>query len=287
MNVLILSRRVWPEVGGVEKHIRETSKILTSKGFRLKIISEKDIKYPKIKFIGILYIWFWFLKNIKLIQRSDIVHIHDVFIWYLPFRFIFPNKKVFITFHGWEGKYPIPIKNIIFKRIANKLVNGSIAVGHYIEKWYGIKADYVTYGGTNLIKSKTKKEKNSIVFVGRLEKDTGIIKLFNFLNKNPKYKVEFCGDGTLRSECGKYGIVHGFCDPGKYYKKASIVFASGYLTALEALSYDCKLMVGWDNPLKRDYWQLSPFKGGSVTQDLELYSWQSVSGLYSKLWNNI
>ena len=55
------------------------------------------------------------------------------------FRFIFPKKKVYITFHGWEGKWPLPMWAILNKRIANFLCNGSIAVGIYIEKWYGIK----------------------------------------------------------------------------------------------------------------------------------------------------
>jgi len=146
MNILFLVQHKWPHVGGVEKHVYEVSKRLKESGQKVNIISEEDIKCPKIKYLGLLYIWFWFFKNINLIKKSDIVHCHDVFIWYLPFRFLFPKKPVYTTFHGWEGKYPIPFKNIFLKRLANKLSMGSIVVGKYIEKWYGIKGDIITYG---------------------------------------------------------------------------------------------------------------------------------------------
>src|SRR3990167_5755906 len=47
----------------------------------------------------------------------------------------------------------------------------------YINKWYGIKSDYVTYGGVNKqVDKRFTKIKNSVVFLGRLEKDTGIKK---------------------------------------------------------------------------------------------------------------
>ncbi|MEK7498052.1 MAG: glycosyltransferase [Patescibacteria group bacterium] len=146
MRVLFLAQHKWPHVGGVERHVYEVSKRLEIKGHNVKVISSEDINYPKIKYLGLLYIWFWFFKNINLIRKSDIVHCHDVFIWYLPFRFLIPNKKVFTTFHGWEGKYPIPWKNVLLKRLANKLSMGSFVVGRYIEKWYGIKGDIITYG---------------------------------------------------------------------------------------------------------------------------------------------
>ena len=97
--------------------------------------------------MGLVYIWFWLFKNKKLIKETNIIHCHDVFIWYLPFRFLYPHKKVYTTFHGWEGTWPIPWQNILQKRLANKLSNGTIAVGKYIGKYYGIKADKIIYGG--------------------------------------------------------------------------------------------------------------------------------------------
>lgn len=133
-------------MGGVERHIREVGLSLRKKGHSITIISEESIKYPKIKFIGLLYIWLWLWRNRKLIKETDIVHCHDVFIWYLPFRFLYYQKPVYTTFHGWEGVWPIPWKNIFLKRLAARFSRGTIAVGGYIEKYYGIKADKIIYG---------------------------------------------------------------------------------------------------------------------------------------------
>ena len=148
MKILFLTRRAWPQIGGVEKHVREVSLRLEKKGHKVRVISEKDIKYPHIKFIGLLYIWYWLFRNRRLIKNSDIIHCHDVFIWYLPFRFWYPGKPVYTTFHGWEGQWPLPLKNILFKRLVSRLSWGTIAIGSYIEKYYGIKANKILYGGT-------------------------------------------------------------------------------------------------------------------------------------------
>lgn len=146
MKILFITHFYLPHIGGVEKHINEVAKRLERKGHIVKIISEADIKYPHIKVFGLIYIWIWFFKNSKLIQDADVVHIHDVFIWYLPFRFICPRKEVFTTLHGWEGIWPIPLKYILYKKVASKLSFGVIAVGKYIEKYYEIEADKITYG---------------------------------------------------------------------------------------------------------------------------------------------
>jgi len=146
MKVLFLAQHKWPHVGGVERHIKEVSLSLRKKGHTITIISEESIKYPKIKFIGLLHIWLWLWRNRKLIKETNVVHCHDVFIWYLPFRFLYPQKPVYTTFHGWEGVWPIPWKNITLKRLAARLSWGTIAVGGYIEKYYGIKADKIIYG---------------------------------------------------------------------------------------------------------------------------------------------
>jgi hypothetical protein len=71
--------------------------------------------------------------------------------------------------------------------------------------------------------------------------------------------VEFCGDGELRSACEKYGKVHGWVDPTRHYKKAKYVFASGYLTILEAQARKCLVFAAYSHPLQGDYYKLTPF----------------------------
>ena len=282
MKILFLTRLFYPHVGGVEKHVLEISKRLVASGHEVTIVTTKydegvhfhesiheseviRFKLPKIKYLGLIYTWFWFLKNVSLIYKSDIIHCHDVFIWYLPFRFLFPFKPIFTTFHGWEGIYPIPSNFIIHKKIASAFSNKTIAVGNYIENYYKIKCDLITYGATQIIKENFKKDKNSLLYLGRLDLDTGLptllesLKRFNDIYHFNGLKVTFCGGGPLAFECKKFGKVLGFVDPRPYLEKANICFASGYLTILEALSYKCLVVTAYDNPLKRDYYKLSPF----------------------------
>lgn len=278
MNILFLSRYKWPHVGGVEKHVGEVSSSLSSRGNKLTTISEKEIKYPHIKILGLFYIWSWLFKSRDLIKRSDIVHCHDVFIWYLPFRFFYPNKPVYTTFHGWEGIFPIPIKNILLKRLAAKLSRGNICVGHYIEKYYGIKANLITYGGAKKINNKrVKKEKDLITFIGRLEKDTGVNEFMKWLNKNKKYTVNFVGDGSLGKECEKYGKVLGFIDPAPLLIKSEICVPGGYLGYIEAKSYGCKIMTFYNNQLKKDYWN-------EIKKVKRISTWKEVADKYLQLW---
>lgn len=307
MNILFISPYYFPHVGGVEKYSQRVAEELVRIGFNVRVITSKrglNLKsrvtinrvkvvrfwYPRIKVLGLLYIWLWFFKNINLLQSSDVVHCHDVFLWYLPFRFIFPFKKAFVTFHGWEGKYPIPLKNILLKKLAWKLSSGTICVGKYIEKYYGVRSNIVTYGAVDTPSEKISKEKNKYVYVGRLSEDTG---LFEFLKsiKKKTMDIDFCGDGPLREICELYGKVHGFVDPRPFLSQASVCFVSGYLTILEAFAYRCRVKVAWNNPLKRDYWKLSPMYEFIGDEDIEgaynwvrTQTWERLTGDYLKLW---
>ena len=279
MKILFLTHYAWPHVGGVEKHVELVAEKLQHNGHEIKIISERDIKYSHIKFIGLIYIWFWLFKNRNLIINSDIVHIHDVFIWYFPFRFIYSKKKFYLTIHGGQEKWPIPLKEKLLVKIAVKLSRGTICVGDFIPKYFDIKTNHVIYGGVNKLKNITVKKEKLIIFLGRLEKETGVYEFLNKIKKYKNYKVEFVGDGSLRRVCSKYGIVHGFCDPTLFLQKASVCFAGGYLAALEALEYGCELWTGGNTPIKKDYWKMFPYKKKG-----KLPSWKDVSDIYEYLY---
>lgn len=275
MKVLFVSRLYWPHIGGVERHVEEIGRRLKVKGKSVTVVTTKyrrelkenekrggveiiRFRQPKIKYFGLVYTWLWLLRNISLIKQSDIVHVHDVFIWYLPFRILFPKKVVYTTFHGWEGEYPIPGKNVFLKKIASGLSDKTIAVGEYIEKYYGIKPDLVTYGATELPKTASEKGK-SVVYLGRLDKDTGLLVFLKLLKKLRGYKVDFCGEGELRKECEKLGRVHGFINPKPFLAKAYFCFAGGYLSILEAMAHKCLVVTAYDNSLKKDYFKMTPF----------------------------
>src|SRR3989344_872420 len=119
MKIVFLARRFYPDIGGVEKHVYEISKRLIKKGHKVTVITQSEGDKDELDGIRIvridkasknssekLHIWKWMLSNRKLFTEANVVHSHDVFFWYLPLKLLFPSKKSFITFHGYET-YPI------------------------------------------------------------------------------------------------------------------------------------------------------------------------------------
>jgi len=285
MKILFISRYSWPHVGGVEKHIREVSLRLRKKGHKVTIISENDIKYPHIKYIGLLYIWLWLFKNRDLIARSDLVHIHDVFIWYLPFRFLFPNKKVYTTFHGGQGIWPIPFYHKILARLAWRLSRGTVAVGDFIPKYFKIKPDKVVYGAADSCRKTNRKKEKSVIFLGRLEKETGVYEFLKWIRSLVYgYKVDFIGDGSLKKQCEEHGTVHGFCDPAPFLRKAEICVPGGYLSFLEAKTAGCKIKTFYNSPIKKDYWRAIKKKYSVSENGKKIPTWDDMVNIYLKLW---
>lgn len=327
MKILMLARLFYPHIGGVERHVGKIGRRLVKRGHKVTVVTG-DIKgtkrveeieeikvfripYPKIRFLGLFYIWLWFLKNRSLINQSDLVHCHDVFIWYLPMRFLFPKKPVYTTFHGWEGVFPPRKKAILIRRLAEKLSWGNICVGDYIKKWYGTKPSYITYGGVTLDQRVDRPNQEGVVFIGRLDKDTG---LPIYLQALKKAKIQFLGDGSLRKEAEKYGKVLGFVENVRsYILKSRFVFTSGYLSILEAMVAKRLVFSVYDNPLKKDYLKMAPFakwiviesEPKKLTEKIKYYlnhpeeeeklvekaynwvknqSWDKVVELYLKLW---
>lgn len=269
-----------------------------------------------------LKIWMWLWTNRQLMQQADIIHCHDVFFWYIPFRFIYPKNPIYTTFHGYEG-YPIRKKATLIRKISEKMSWGNICVGEFINKWYGTKASFVVYGGiekqveSRVIQKKNKSKRIKFLLLGRLADDIGISMYLDALaklhEKKIAYELEVVGDGPLRKSVEYYGKVYGFVeDVGTYIKRADIVFASSYLSILEALSFGKNVIAVYDNPLKEDYLKMSPFKewihisrsSTDIVDFIEKYSmthnsqesrvkaklwandqtWERVAEVYYKLW---
>ncbi len=323
MQILFLTRSYYPSIGGVEKHIEKITEILIAKGHEVTIISEKtsksysnnyhfnrsSAKYVEkatnTKIIRIevggdnwfkkFRIWFQLIKYIKIINTSDIVHCHDVFFWYLPFRFIFPLKKVYTTFHGYEGN-KIPNKRaILMHKLSEKLSNGNICIGNLLTKWYGTKPTFVSYGAVDskLLESNLEitKKNRDIIFAGRLEKETGILEyleaIYLLKKRGIKLKLDIFGDGQLKDKAKEYtsknrldvifkGFVPNVTDYIPFYK---IIFVSRYLGILEALALRVPVFAQYNNAIKKDYLYVSPFakfisigkNGEEIATEVEKY----------------
>lgn len=301
MTILFLARRFYPQIGGVEKHVLEISKRLVKQGHKVIVVTELEkntngLNYHstsesatlvgKVEGIEIYRIdvgkddWFkkfriwrqlWRLR--ELMVSADVIHCHDVFFWYLPFRFLYPFKKVFTTFHGYEGNLIPTKKAIIIHKLSEVFSFGNICIGSFFEKWYGTKPTYVSYGAAEVsVPTKQKNaDKNMIVFLGRLEKETGIMDYLKaFKDASEKHKqltLEVLGDGSLMAEAKKYTgdnqlsvNFRGFvAKTDEFIKRASFMFVSRYLGMLEAMVNKKYVLAVYNNKIKEDYLKMTPF----------------------------
>jgi glycosyltransferase involved in cell wall biosynthesis len=285
MKIIFLCRYFWPHLGGVEGQVGELSKRLVKKGNQVTVITtkhEKSLKNTEIKagvkiirltplavkYFGLFSIWLQLFRLRQIFKQADIIHAHSVLIWYWPLKILLPEKPIFVTWHGWEGRYPIPFKNILIRKIDSLVATKRIAIHDYVLKHYGVKADAIMHTAVDIPQNiNTKKNPHQLVYVGRLDKDTGLEKILKALSYLKGFKIDFCGDGPLKDECAKFGPVHGFTDPKPYLRSAFISLSPGVTTILEAFAHRCLVVTTYNNPVKKDYLLITPFKNWLVVKN--------------------
>lgn len=288
MRILFLTpRESKKNIGGVETHVRILTQELEKRGHEVKELSLENAMKPYggqssrgLSSGSKLNAWKYLWVRRDQILNADIVHIHDVFWWYLPFRFFFLTKSVFTTFHGWEGEYP-PSRSAIFqKRIAQKLSRGTIGIGTFFEKWYGVSPDSVSWGVLDakfmrLLAPRQTRGYNGgplrIAFFGRLEEVNGIdfaLEAFRML-KGSALSVQgralrnveflFIGDGVARNKVEKIGRVTGMIkNPWQFLLPSDLIITNSYLCILESAALMHPIFSISTNPLKHDYLSTHP-----------------------------
>ncbi|MDD3531987.1 MAG: glycosyltransferase family 4 protein [Candidatus Shapirobacteria bacterium] len=284
MKIVFLTRLFNPSIGGVQKHVLEISRKATENGHKVLIVTERySEKLKKFDSIDGVYvyripiknqksrlkkfqIWFWLTKKRVIFREANIIHAHDVGFWLLPLKTFFPKKNFYITFHGYEPNSYKKIKNRVEKKLTEKITNATIAVGSYLKKWYGIKPQKIIYGASSTKNSIGGNLKFDACFVGRLEKDTGILeylKAINLLKKKYKLKISLvvCGNGSLLKKIKKYikknRLPVRLCgwekNPHQYISKSKIAFSSQYLSIIEALQLKKTVFSVYSSEIKKDY----------------------------------
>lgn len=287
----MLAEHIHPHMGGVEKHITELNRILTGWDYRIGLwVPKNDDSLPdfevcegveihrvakiRSKRKGAWNAFTWWFRHLNLIRSADCVHFHGsypLFHWFFPFRLVFPFKPMFITFHGCAMTVPPIRREVVRNRLAQSLTRGSLAIGHFLEKWHRLKPTFFSYGGMNIPSNFPTIRDKVAVYVGRLDEDTGVewyIQALKVLRDahHIELPLTVCGDGSLRSELVKYCSEHGlnvtfkgFVDnPMDYLLHARYAFASGYLSILEAMAARCLVFAVYKNRIKEDYLKLMP-----------------------------
>ena len=297
MKILHLTRLYSPHIGGVEKHIHAINQLFLKEGHEVTVLTEQydsnldtleemngelifrfphesEIKNKTFfsKCIFKMHVWKKIWKFLPTFLQADRVHVHDVMWWVFPlYPFIW--KKLYLTQHGYEGNSEPTWNQIFWHRFSANLARGVICVGGFHEKWYGVKPDIVTYGAINSKKTSEKsKSSQKIAFIGRLETDNSILEFLQAFKKiskkMPKVSLDVYGDGTLFETAEKFSQKNklpvqflGFVpNAEKFLPNYEIIFASRFLSILEAMNAKKKVIARYTNGLTKDYLEMTPFK---------------------------
>lgn len=297
MKIIHLARLYHPHVGGIEKHLEKINKKFIDKGHSVTVITQqyktnlpikekkdkvniirlarvKKEEFYKNKILYKIQTWLGIFKNLNTLFKADIIHVHDVMWWLLPFYFLLWNK-IYITFHGYEGNDEPKFNQIFWHKLANILTRGNLCVGSFHQKWYKVNPTITTFGAVKSLENKsggTLKSKNKkIIFIGRLAADNGIINYLKALkilkDKGHNYSLDVYGDGPLLKKSRKFVkknnlkvVFHGAVNNAqKFLPKYNLGFISRYLGILEALSAKVYVIAQYNNQIKKDYLKLSPF----------------------------
>ncbi|MHA1907857.1 MAG: glycosyltransferase family 4 protein [Candidatus Thorarchaeota archaeon] len=291
-TVLMVSPSYLPAIGGVEKHVETISKRLQRIGYKISILTVahghdlqlveyldgiRVIRMPFFYSQHPLLGWLWVLLNRNLLINHDIIHVHDtvpLLFWWLPIRLLYPLKRATATFHGFE-RDPIPFLFVLLRKIANRVASSSICIGNFIETKYRIKCGQNTVGAVESDDSKYPISLETSVFVGRLERDTGIMDYLDALtilrdSHGIELPLRIVGEGQLLSEIEEKARVNnikleivGIVDnPKPFVGGSRFCFAAGYLSILEALNAGVPVVGLARSPLKHEY-LLSMKKAGA------------------------
>ncbi len=304
MKILHLAKYYDPHLGGVETHLQELNALLVKQGHQVTVLTWQYHKklasitrYNGVKVVRLpfdvksnklskLSVWKVVRQQHSLFAQADVVQVHDVFWWLLPL-WLMVRKKVFITFHGWETKYPVRVTAKLQRYIYSKLAKGSIHVGAWIQQFYWDKPDLITYGGVRV----KKKIRSSLltnhqrvlkfVFIGRLAKDNDVEKYLElielFKSFDFKVNVTWVGDGELKTKCTKVGEVAGLVkNVQRYIEGQDFVFASSYLSILEAQSMGGIVCSFYSNNLKKSYLESFPLASS-------MFITNSVKSMFKKI----
>lgn len=289
-KVIFFTPHFLPKLGGVEKHVAKVSEVLINRDWNVEVVtvqeSEDQPLNEKIKNISIIRIpltsqvnkfavWKWVKKYFNTIPTTSIIHLHDVGWWVLPQLIGNIKNNFYITFHGWEGNFPVRWQAKIHRLFISWLVKDSIHVGSFIQKYYWDRPKYIVYGGVDLpIQSTISSISNplKVVFLGRLIRENSIESYIQVLTElaklHIKVEVTWVGDGEFRSLCEKWGNVTGMVEnTRKYVQKADIVFSNSYLSILESQAQGKIVCSLYHHQLKKDYLETYPASEELVIAD--------------------
>lgn len=275
-----------PHLGGVETHVSRVCQELAQLGHENVVVTgSHDQRLPQLEQLtGVMVhrlphdvgqgkwaLWRAIMRLRPLFAQADIVQVHDVWWWLLP---LYPliARKLFTTFHGWEGRYPVRVSAQLHRWLAAITSVKIMHVGDWIQEFYWDQPDCVTYGGVDAVRiaraPQTKAKKIvPLAFVGRLTPENNIAEYLKLIAQlragGLQCSMTWIGDGPLREQCQRTGRVTGMTKNVPHLLRGlPIVFANSYLSILQAQAAGAVVCAFYTNRLKQRY--LETFPGASA-----------------------
>ena len=231
MNILHISRRFCPCIGGTEKYIYDISTRLIKNEINCRVLTlnydvlDRRRKFKKFEVIDGIEVYripgFGFYKKpiplsfpLALFKWADIIHIHDVRFLYEMVLFLKPllKYKIIMTTHGFilHTLFLNKIKSFIsafyYKPTFNKYIDWILCVSKQDYEYFskmGLKNISLIENGIDLNKINDNKKidiPGEFLYFGRIDENKGIDLLFKSLAlvKDLKWNLSIVGRGPQK-----------------------------------------------------------------------------------------
>jgi glycosyltransferase involved in cell wall biosynthesis len=231
MKIIQVCPRYYPDIGGVETHVKEISEQLVQRGFEVEVVcTDPTGKHPREQVInGIMVRRFrsfapqdayFFAPQIYFYLKKaecDVIHAHNYHALPALFAAFAKNNRRFIftphTF-GFPHTFPRNIFHKVYKPLGRFMFTSAdmvISIAEVEEEWlrktFKVPLTKLCYIPLPIEISNPKRDRENkggikIAFLGRLSKEKNIdilIEAFNIVKKaNPDCELYIAGDGPLR-----------------------------------------------------------------------------------------
>lgn len=232
MKIVQVCPRYYPDIGGVETHVKEISERLVKRGFEVEVVcTDPTGKHPKKGIINGVkvrrfrsiapYDAYFFAPQIYFYLKKakcDVIHAHNYHALPAFFAALAKNNRKFVFTSHYHGRGHTGLRNILHKpykffgsgifRKADRV----ICVSHYekelIKENFDLSDEKLVCvpNGINLEEFEIKgsaKDKNTILYVGRLERYKGVQHIIRALPYLENYKLVIVGKGPYEDELRK------------------------------------------------------------------------------------
>lgn len=232
MKIVQVCPRYYPDIGGVETHVKEISERLVKRGFEVEVVTTdpggKLSKEDEIDNVNVRRFWslapsdayffapqiYFYLKKAK----CDVIHAHSYHALPAFFAALAKNGRKFVFTSHYHGRGHTGFRNILhtsYKFFGSKIFRNAdrvICVSRYekelIKENFGLSDEKLACvpNGINLEEFRIKsniRDKKMILYVGRLERYKGVQHIIRALPYLDGYRLVIVGKGPYEGELRK------------------------------------------------------------------------------------